>query len=160
MIEALYTQFHTYLLARCTALCRDSAEAEDLVQETFLRALTHIGDIQDLSREQCRAWLYKTAQRLYIDHIRKATREAAADPADLESAAFQEDFSAPVVGQLVCRRKSRLFLPCGTLKDTTPQSWGRSSPCLPPLSAPGWPPPDAGWLGGWQRRAADDTPTT
>ena len=92
MIEALYTQFHTYLLARCTALCRDSAEAEDLVQETFLRALTHIGDIQDLSREQCRAWLYKTAQRLYIDYIRKAAREAAADPADLESAAFQEDF--------------------------------------------------------------------
>lgn len=103
MIEALYTQFHTYLLARCTALCQDSAEAEDLVQETFLRALTHIGNIQDLSREQCRAWLYKTAQRLYIDHIRKATREAAADPADLESAAFQEDFSAPVVGQLVGR---------------------------------------------------------
>ena len=113
MIEALYTQFHTYLLARCTALCRDSAEAEDLVQETFLRALTHIGNIQDLSREQCRAWLYKTAQRLYID---------------------------------------------GTLKDTTPQSWGRSSPYLRPLSAPGWPPPDAGWLGGWRRRAADDPP--
>ncbi len=103
MIEALYTKFHSQLLARCTAMCRDTAMAEDLVQETFLRALTHIGDIQDLNRKQCQAWLYKTAQRLYIDHVRKAARETAADPADLESAAFQEDFSAPAVGQLVGR---------------------------------------------------------
>ena len=103
MIEELYTEFHSRLLARCTALCGDGAAAEDLVQETFLRALTHMGDIQDLSREQCQAWLYKTAQRLYIDQIRKKAREAAADPADLESAAFQEDFSAPAVGQLVNR---------------------------------------------------------
>ena len=103
MIETLFTEFHSCLLARCTALCRDSATAEDLVQETFLRALTHMGDLQDLSREQRRAWLYKTAQRLYIDHVRRAAREAAADPADLESAAFQEDFSAPAVGQLVDR---------------------------------------------------------
>lgn len=103
MIEQLYTEFHTQLLKRCAALCRDGGAAEDLVQETFLRALTHLGDLQDLSREQRRAWLYKTARRLYIDHIRRAAREAAADPADLESAAFQEDFSAPAVGQLVGR---------------------------------------------------------
>ena len=84
-----------------TQVISDGGAAEDLVQETFLRALTHLGDLQDLSREQRRAWLYKTARRLYIDHIRRAAREAAADPADLESAAFQEDFSAPAVGQLV-----------------------------------------------------------
>lgn len=103
MIEELYTEFHSRLLARCTALCGDGATAEDLVQETFLRALTHMGDIQDLSREQCQAWLYKTAQRLYIDHVRKAARETGSDPADLEATAFQEDFSAPAVGQLVGR---------------------------------------------------------
>lgn len=77
--------------------------AEDLVQETFLRALTHTGDLQDLSSEQRRAWLYRTAQRLYIDHIRKAARETDSDPADLEFTPFQEDFSVPAVGQLVSR---------------------------------------------------------
>ena len=54
MIEALYTEFHIYLLARCTALCRDGATAEDLVQETFLRALTHMGVLQVLRRAQRR----------------------------------------------------------------------------------------------------------
>ncbi len=103
MVEQLYTEFHSRLLARCTAMCHDSAMAEDLVQETFLRALTHIGDLQDLSSEQRRAWLYKTAQRLYIDYIRKAARETDSDPVDLEITPFQEDFSAPAVGQLVGR---------------------------------------------------------
>lgn len=55
VVEQLYTEFHSWLLARYTAMCHDSAMAEDLVQETFLRALTHIGDLQDLSSEQRRA---------------------------------------------------------------------------------------------------------
>lgn len=101
MIESLYTEFYKELLARCVAMCRDRAAAEDLVQETFLRALTHAEDVEDLSRGQCRAWLHKTAQRLYIDQARKLARETGADQEDLERTAFQEDFSAPAVAQLL-----------------------------------------------------------
>lgn len=77
LIESLYTDFYDELLARCVAMCHDRGTAEDLVQETFLRALTHVEDVQDLSRGQCRAWLHKTAQRLYIDRVRKLARETA-----------------------------------------------------------------------------------
>ena len=100
MVEQLYTEFHSRLLARCTAMCHDSAMAEDLVQETFLRALTHIGDLQDLSSEQRRAWLYKTAQRLYIDHIRKASRETDSDPVDLEIRVADGAVSITAMGEV------------------------------------------------------------
>lgn len=89
LIESLYTDFYDELLARCVAMCHDRGTAEDLVQETFLRALTHVEDVQDLSRGQCRAWLHKTAQRLYIDRVRKLARETAADQEDLERTVFQ-----------------------------------------------------------------------
>lgn len=35
VVEQLYTEFHSRLLARCTAMCHDSAMAEDLVQKPF-----------------------------------------------------------------------------------------------------------------------------
>ena len=94
LIESLYTDFYDELLARCVAMCHDWGTAEDLVQETFLRALTHVEDVQDLSRGQCRAWLHKTAQRLYIDRVRKLA---------LERTAFQEDYTAPAAAQLIDR---------------------------------------------------------
>ena len=103
LIESLYTDFYDELLARCVAMCHDWGTAEDLVQETFLRALTHVEDVQDLSRGQCRAWLHKTAQRLYIDRVRKLARETAADQEDLERTVFQEDHTAPAAAQLIDR---------------------------------------------------------
>ena len=102
-LEEWVARYGDAVLRMCYLTLLDMREAEDAAQETFLRALTHIGDLQDLSSEQRRAWLYKTAQRLYIDHIRKAARETDSDPADLEITPFQEDFSAPAVGQLVGR---------------------------------------------------------
>lgn len=86
---------------------RSSAEdarssAEDLVQETYLRALTHWNDVEDLSRSQCRAWLYKTARNLYIDQMRKLSREVSEEE-ELKALPFEEDLSQSAVRQLVAR---------------------------------------------------------
>ena len=39
-IETLYGKFHRDLLTYCTAMTRSRSSAEDLVQETYLRAFT------------------------------------------------------------------------------------------------------------------------
>lgn len=103
MDEALYTQLYPLLLRYCTALTGDAAAAQDLAQEACLRALTHPDALAQSSPGQCRSWLYKTARNLWIDRLRRAAREAPAPDEQLALAAFEEDFSAVAVRQLLNR---------------------------------------------------------
>lgn len=102
-VQELYTQFHRELTAYALSLSRDRATAEDLVQETFLRALTHLDDLRDLDRGPSRAWLYKTARNLYIDQGRKRAREVPQTQELLEQRSFEEDLTQAAVAQLVGR---------------------------------------------------------
>ena len=102
-LEELYGKFYKEILTYCAAMTKSAAAAEDLVQETYLRAMTHWGDLEDLSRGQCRAWLYKTARNLFIDQARKQSRETPAEEEQLALASFQEDLSQAAVAQLIAR---------------------------------------------------------
>lgn len=102
-VQDLYTKFYRELLAYCAAMTKSKASAEDLVQETFLRAFTHWEDVEDLSTSQCRTWLYKTARNLFIDQRRKQARETPAEEEQLALAAFEEDLSQAAVAQLIAR---------------------------------------------------------
>lgn len=102
-LEELYGKFYKEILAYCAAMTKSAAAAEDLVQETYLRAMTHWGDLEDLSRGQCRAWLYKTARNLFIDQARRQARETPAEEEQLALASFEEDLSQAAVAQLVGR---------------------------------------------------------
>lgn len=102
-VQELYTTFHRELTAYAVSMTKNRDEAEDLVQETFLRALTHLEDLQSLKQGPCRAWLYKTARNLYIDQIRKLSREVPQSGEMLELASFEEDLSQSAVAQLVGR---------------------------------------------------------
>lgn len=101
--QNLYTKFYRELLTYCTAMTKSRPSAEDLVQETYLRAFTHWEDVEDLSAGQCRAWLYKTARNLYIDQVRKRARETPAEEETLALASFEEDLSKAAVAQLIAR---------------------------------------------------------
>jgi len=104
VIEELYTAFYGRLLRYCVAAAQgDRHTGEDLAQETFLRALTHIGEVEGLSQAQQFAWLKRTARNLYIDRMRKLSRESSIERVDLERDAFGEDYSAVAVSQLVGR---------------------------------------------------------
>lgn len=75
--------------------------AEDLCQEAYMRALRHIDEFEDLSPGQQKAWLRKVARNLWIDSIRKRSRESYPGEETLELAPFEEDFTKDEVGQLV-----------------------------------------------------------
>lgn len=62
------------LLAR--GFLRHSDGADDLVQETLLRALAHIGSYQPGTN--MRAWLFTIMRNAYLSRARRSTREIAA----------------------------------------------------------------------------------
>ncbi len=100
-INDLYGAFYKEMLTYCTALTKNRSTAEDLVQDAYVRAMTHWGDLYKLERSQCRAWLYKTARNLFIDQARRQARETPAEEEQLALASFEEDLSQAAVAQLV-----------------------------------------------------------
>lgn len=53
-------------------LCRDHHLAEDLTQETFTRAYSHLEGLEDT--ERVKRWLFRVARNAFIDRTRKANR--------------------------------------------------------------------------------------
>ncbi len=64
-------------------LARDPATAEDLVQETYLRALTHRD--QYTTGTNCRAWLFTICRNVFVKGAIRGGREVAVDDAELEA---------------------------------------------------------------------------
>ena len=61
-------------------LTGDRGEAEDLVQDTYLKALKSFASLRDPDR--IKPWLFKILSRLATDHFRKSHREVAVDSMD------------------------------------------------------------------------------
>jgi len=101
MVEELYQEFYAELLRYCRRM--SAGAGEDLVQETYFRALAHQEELLELSRGQRRAWLYQTARHLAIDQARKAARESCVEQGDLDASPFEEDFTGAAVWQAVSR---------------------------------------------------------
>ncbi len=97
MIEALYHLCQKELTDWCQYMTHDRAQAEDLVQEAFLRALLHADLLNGLDECQRRAWMYRTVKNLYVDKIRHGFRETVTDripEAAAETAEFlKSDFA-------------------------------------------------------------------
>lgn len=75
MWEALYETYQKELLAYGIRMSGSETLAEDLVQETFIKALIHADTVMDLSPSQQRAWLYRTFKNLFFDRCRRAVLE-------------------------------------------------------------------------------------
>ena len=75
MITKLYTAYRTELLQYCCMICGNAGDAEDLLQETFMKALSHLDLLEELGEKERRAWLYKVARNLFYDACRRRTVE-------------------------------------------------------------------------------------
>lgn len=75
MWEDLYDTYQKELLAYGTRMSGSKELAEDLVQETFIKALIHANTLTDLSPSKQRAWLYRTFKNLFFDRCRRAVLE-------------------------------------------------------------------------------------
>jgi RNA polymerase sigma-70 factor (ECF subfamily) len=73
--DELYRACRDELTHYCFSLCHSEAEAQDLAQDTFFRALQNEALLATFSQPQRRAWLYKTAHNLFCDRARRTARE-------------------------------------------------------------------------------------
>ena len=100
LIRSLYEQHGRSLLAYATRLTGDRAAAEDVVQETLLRAWRHADDLVE-AKGSVRGWLLTVARNLATDRARaRAVRPAeVAEVADRPPVAG--DHSDSVVNTMV-----------------------------------------------------------
>ncbi|HEU5138832.1 MAG TPA: sigma-70 family RNA polymerase sigma factor [Bacillales bacterium] len=68
----LFDQFHPSLYRYLYRMTGSRTEAEELLQETFIKAMVSL-KVKNL--KQARAWLYKVARNLYVDWVRKSSAE-------------------------------------------------------------------------------------
>lgn len=79
--EHVFRALHNDVRRYVTALADDSQVAEDLVQETFLRAVSTVHLFQ--GRGSARAWMLTIARRTVVDSLRRAAaRPRLADTSD------------------------------------------------------------------------------
>jgi RNA polymerase sigma-70 factor (ECF subfamily) len=100
LIRVLYEEHGRSLLAYATRLTGDRAAAEDVVQETLIRAWKHAGELVE-GRGSVRGWLLTVARNIVTDRLRaRAARptEVAESPA---SGPVQDDHAEGVVNTMV-----------------------------------------------------------
>jgi len=67
--SALFSTYHDRIYRYVLSLVHNPTEAEDLTQDTFLRAYTHRDSLRDPNAE--RGWLYRIATHACLDRLRQ-----------------------------------------------------------------------------------------
>jgi RNA polymerase sigma-70 factor (ECF subfamily) len=100
LIRSLYAEHGRSILAYATRLTGDRAAAEDVVQETLVRAWKHAGDLT-AGRGSVRGWLLTVARNIVTDRAR-ARAARPAEVADVEDRPpVESDHSESVVNTMV-----------------------------------------------------------
>ena len=89
-------------------------EAEDVLQETFARAFTSIGDFRGDNESSLMAWLYRIATNLAINALRKRKRWALASLDSIRAdliATFEQEIDHSADEIVVRLQKAILALP-------------------------------------------------
>jgi RNA polymerase sigma-70 factor (ECF subfamily) len=86
VMRVLYQEHAAALWRYAVRLTGDTARAEDVVQETLLRAWRH-PEVTDDTERSARGWLFTVARNLVIDDRRSARFRSESGTPDMEQAA-------------------------------------------------------------------------
>jgi len=86
-VARLYDEIRPSLMAYLSGLGLSVDEAEDVIQECFLRLVRHLANKRD--EENLRGWLFRVAHNLTMDLFRNGKRYRAESVAEDDSAAFE-----------------------------------------------------------------------
>jgi RNA polymerase sigma-70 factor (ECF subfamily) len=76
-LDELFLAYEEPLRRYADSLARDADRAEDLVQETMIRAMGNLGLLEQLNSYQRRAWLYQVLKNRFIDEERAFARQSS-----------------------------------------------------------------------------------
>ena len=71
LLRELYKKYYRELYLYLYSLCKSKELAEDILQETFLKAILSL----HYSHTNMRAWLYLVARNLYFNHSKKQKQQ-------------------------------------------------------------------------------------
>lgn len=94
-MEAIYTACFHKLYRFALSLTRSTAEAEEIVQETFLRAIKHADKLPDDANVD--AWLFRIARNVHISRLRKRQKEVS--DTELDAVPSTDDIEGLLVNQ-------------------------------------------------------------
>ena len=80
MLEALYQRYYKELYIFVFSLCGSESVTDDILQDTFLKALLTLKD----SHTNMRAWLYVVARNLYYNYYNKQKKQMTIEHAARE----------------------------------------------------------------------------
>lgn len=90
------------LVASVEARVRSRSDAEDIVQEAWIRALAQIADEEAQAPiRSLKAYLHRIAANLSIDHLRRRKVRAHLEVASIDEAALQVASDAPLADELL-----------------------------------------------------------
>lgn len=87
--EAMYNEYYRDVYRYTLSLVRNPDEAEEVTQETFVKALGAIRSFD--GRQDIRAWLFTIAKNSYISKYRKDRNIVFGEPEVRESVSFIEN---------------------------------------------------------------------
>ena len=96
--EAAFSAHYATILRYVRSIVRDATEAEDLTQETFLRAYRSRDSLRD--PDAMLPWLYSVATHVCLDRLRQRTRQMQTR-SDADPEAVAPPDADPSAGQLV-----------------------------------------------------------
>ncbi len=94
-MEAIYTACFHKLYRFALSLTRNTAEAEEIVQETFLRAIKNADKLPDDANVD--AWLFRIARNVHISRLRKHQKEVS--DTELDAVPSTDDIEGLLVNQ-------------------------------------------------------------
>lgn len=80
MLEELYHRYYRELYIFVFSLCKNKTVTDDILQDTFLKALLSLRD----SHTNMRAWLYMVARNLYYNYYNKQKNFLSIETEDLD----------------------------------------------------------------------------
>ena len=75
LVTQLFQDHEAQLKRYARSLTHDYDQAEDLVQEAFIKAAVHQEVLGHLNGRQRRSWLYAVLKNSFIDHVRRVKRQ-------------------------------------------------------------------------------------
>lgn len=87
--EVLLTRYQNEVFGFLMTMLKKSHDAEDVLQETFTRALKGLGTYRESG--QFRAWLYRIARNEAISLVRKRRRFVSMEPTIESPASYKEE---------------------------------------------------------------------
>lgn len=101
LLTLVYEKYHRELYLYIYSLSRNHHIAEDLTQETFLKALLSLPE----GHGNIRAWLYMVARNLFFNYREKASRNVSLEE-EMERADEEKDLLANMIEN---ERKLQLY---------------------------------------------------